>query len=195
MPEKTAAPQHPSSRTAEDRLPGDMTKKQLIDRFLRVDHAGEYGAVRIYQGQLAVLGDNHPKSALIRHMKDQEDIHLRRFNDMIVQRGVRPTALTPLWHMAGFALGAGTALLGEKAAMACTEAVEEVIDKHYADQIEQLGEDEKDLAQELEKFRQEEREHHDTAVEHGARSAPGYSLLSRMIKFGCRTAIKIAERV
>ncbi|WP_417317497.1 demethoxyubiquinone hydroxylase family protein [Emcibacter sp.] len=182
-------------QTAEARLPGDPDKQQLLDRFLRVDHAGEYGAVRIYQGQLAVLGDRHPKSAMIQHMKEQEDVHLDRFNKLLIERNVRPTALTPLWHIAGFALGAGTALLGEKAAMACTEAVEEVIDRHYAAQIEELGEDEKELAADLEKFRQEEAEHHDIAVEHGARETPGYTLLSNTIKLGCRTAIKIAERL
>ncbi|MFC7049532.1 demethoxyubiquinone hydroxylase family protein [Emcibacter nanhaiensis] len=184
-----------AKQTADNRLPGDPDKAQLLDRFLRVDHAGEYGAVRIYQGQLAVLGDKHPKSAMIRHMKDQEDVHLDRFTKLLDERDVRPTALMPLWHMAGFALGAGTALLGEKAAMACTEAVEEVIDQHYAAQIEQLGADEKELAAELEKFRQEEVEHHDIAVEHGARETPGYNLLSNAIKLGCRTAIKIAERL
>ncbi len=176
-------------------LPGTLSNKDLIDRFLRVDHAGEYGAVRIYQGQLAVLGDNHPLSDTIKHMKDQEDVHLERFNELIRTHGARPTLLTPLWHMAGFALGAGTALLGEKAAMVCTEAVENVIDQHYADQIEQLGEDDQALADELEKFRLEELEHRDTAIEHGAHDAPGYQLLSGLIRFGCKTVIKIAERV
>ncbi len=190
MPEKRK-----TKTTADCRLPGDLNREQLLARFLRVDHAGEYGAVRIYQGQLAVLGDKHPKSAMIRHMKEQEDVHLDRFNNLLNERNVRPTAITPLWHIAGFALGAGTALLGEKAAMACTEAVEEVIDQHYSAQIEQLGDEEKDLAEELEKFRQEEAEHHDLAVENGARETPGYTLLSGMIKLGCRTAIKIAERI
>ncbi|PCI45194.1 MAG: hypothetical protein COB49_10280 [Alphaproteobacteria bacterium] len=110
-------------------------------------------------------------------------------------RGARPSLLTPLWHVAGFALGAGTALLGEKAAMTCTEAVETVIDDHYRDQIEQLGEDEAELAAEIEKFRQEEVEHRETAIKHGAQQAPGYELLSGLIKFGCKTVIKIAERV
>ena len=175
--------------------PGTLSKEQMIDRFLRVDHAGEYGAVRIYQGQLAVLGDNHPMSDTIRHMKAQEDVHLERFNQLIRDRGARPSLLTPLWHVAGFALGAGTALLGEKAAMTCTEAVETVIDDHYRDQIEQLGEDEAELAAEIEKFRQEEVEHRETAIKHGAQQAPGYELLSGLIKFGCKTVIKIAERV
>lgn len=175
--------------------PGVLSKKQMIDRFLRVDHAGEYGAVRIYQGQLAVMGDKHPLSDTIKHMKAQEDVHLERFNDLIRDRGARPSLLTPLWHVAGFALGAGTALLGEKAAMVCTEAVETVIDDHYKDQIEQLGADETALANELEKFRLEEVEHREIAVKHGATQAPGYALLSGLIKFGCKTIIKIAERI
>ncbi len=176
-------------------IPGTLSKKAQIDRILRVDHAGEYGAVRIYQGQLAVLGDNHPMSDTIKHMKQQEDVHLERFNELIRQRGARPTLLTPFWYVAGYALGAGTALLGEKAAMVCTEAVETVIDEHYAAQIETLPEDEKELADELEKFRLEEVEHRETAVEHGAHDAPGYQLLSGLIRFGCKTVIKIAERI
>ncbi|PHZ84315.1 demethoxyubiquinone hydroxylase family protein [Paremcibacter congregatus] len=176
-------------------VPPPLTKEKMIDRLLRVDQAGEYGAVRIYQGQLAVLGDNHPLRPTIQHMKEQEDVHLARFNDLIRERGARPTLLTPLWHVAGFALGAGTALLGEKAAMVCTEAVETVIDQHYADQIENLDADEAPLATELEKFRQEELEHKDTAIELGAQEAPGYALLSGMIKLGCRTVIKVAERI
>jgi len=180
---------------AETPMPEMMTKEQKIDRILRVDHAGEYGAVRIYQGQLAVLGKNHPMYDTIQHMKEQEDVHLERFNALIRERGARPSLLTPLWHVAGFALGAGTALLGEKTAMACTEAVEEVIDQHYAAQIASLDEEEKDLAEELEKFRLEEVEHRETAVDHGAKETPGYDLLSGMIRLGCRTAVKVAERI
>lgn len=175
--------------------PGALSKAQMIDRFLRVDHAGEYGAVRIYQGQLAIFGDKHPMSATIQHMKEQEDVHLERFNQLIRERGARPTLLTPLWHVAGFALGAGTALLGEKAAMACTEAVETVIDEHYQGQIKALGDDEAELAEELEKFRQEELEHKQTAIDYGAKEAPGYKLLSGMIRFGCKAVIKMAERI
>lgn len=175
--------------------PNGLSKEQMIDRLLRVDHAGEYGAVRIYQGQLAVMGDNHPLSDTIKHMKYQEDVHLERFNQLIRQRGARPSLLTPFWHVAGFALGAGTALLGEKAAMVCTEAVETVIDDHYAAQIAALPEDETELAEELEKFRQEEIEHRETAVELGAHEAPAYGLLSGLIQFGCKTVIKIAERI
>ena len=176
-------------------FPGALKKDRMIDRFLRVDHAGEYGAVRIYQGQLAVMGDHHPMSDTIKHMKEQEDVHLERFSELIRERGARPSLLTPFWHVAGFALGAGTALLGTKAAMVCTEAVETVIDEHYAAQIEQLGADETALADELEKFRQEEVEHRETAVANGAHEAPGYGLLSGLIQFGCKTVIKIAERL
>ncbi len=175
--------------------PGAPTKEQQIDRILRVDHAGEYGAVRIYQGQLAVLGRNHEMSDTIQHMKEQEDVHLERFNNLIRERKARPSLLTPVWHMAGFALGAGTALLGEKAAMVCTEAVDTVIDEHYADQIKEIAGYEPRLAEELEKFRQEEVEHRDIAVDHGAHEAPGYNLLSGMIQLGCKAVIKIAERV
>lgn len=175
--------------------PGKLSKSRMIDRMLRVDHAGEYGAVRIYQGQLAVLGKNHELSDTVRHMKEQEEVHLARFNDLIVARGARPSLLTPLWHVAGFALGAGTALMGQKAAMLCTEAVETVIDDHYAAQIGELDEDEAALARDIEQFRLEEVEHRECAVEHGAREAPGYTLLSGLIRFGCKAAIKIAERV
>lgn len=183
------------NREIKPPLPGALRGKKMIDRLLRVDHAGEYGAVHIYRGQLAVFGDNHPMSAAIRHMKQQEDVHLHRFNELIRERGTRPSLLSPLWQMAGFALGAGTALLGEKAAMACTEAVEVVIDDHYADQVKALGDDEAMLAAEIEKFRREEVEHRETAIELGAKETPGYELLSGLIRFGCRTAIRVAERL
>ncbi len=175
--------------------PEALRGKEMIDRMLRVDHAGEYGAVHIYRGQLAVFGDNHPMSATIKHMKAQEDVHLERFSGLIRERRTRPSLLSPLWHVAGFALGAGTALLGQKAAMLCTEAVETVIDDHYREQIETLDTDEADLAAEIEKFRAEEVEHRDTAREFGAKEAPGYELLSGLIRLGCRGAIKIAERL
>jgi ubiquinone biosynthesis monooxygenase Coq7 len=167
---------------------------------IRVDHAGEYGATRIYAGQLAVLGRGG-KGDLIRHMAAQEQAHLSTFNDMIADRRVRPTALIPLWHVAGFALGAVTAVLGEKAAMACTVAVEEAIDAHYSAQLatlgelEAVGEAEADLRKSVEQFRAEELEHRDIGLEQGAEQAPGYRLLSRVIKAGCRAAIAISERV
>ncbi|HEY0181385.1 MAG TPA: demethoxyubiquinone hydroxylase family protein [Rhodopila sp.] len=181
-------------------LPGDLTAAEVAERMVRVDHAGEYGATRIYAGQLAVLGRG-AKGDLIRHMQAQERQHLQRFGDMIADRRVRPTAMLPLWHLAGFALGAMTAALGEKAAMACTVAVEEAIDDHYTAQLETLGELEEagtsdpDLHRTVESFRAEEREHRDIGLEHGAQQAPGYRLLSRVIKAGCRAAIAISERV
>jgi len=183
-----------SKSTAQDRLPGDLTREEMIARMIRVDHAGEFGARRIYEGQLAVLG-RFAEGETIRHMKEQEDRHLDAFERMIVERRVRPTALHPIWNLAGFALGAGTALLGPKAAMACTIAVEEVIDEHYAKQAEQLGEDESALRDTIEAFRAEELEHRDTAVEHGGEEAVGYPVLRRMIQAGSRAAIWLSERV
>ena len=184
----------PPHRTAEDRLPGDLTREQLIERLIRVDHAGEFGARRIYEGQLSVL-KNHPEAAVIRHMHEQELVHLKTFEKLMVQRRVRPSALYPIWNIAGFALGAATALMGAKAAMACTVAVEEVIDEHYRQQQAQLGEDEAELKSTIERFRAEEVEHRDTGLEHGAEQATAYPLLTGAIKAGSRLAIWLAERV
>jgi ubiquinone biosynthesis monooxygenase Coq7 len=181
-------------RTAEDRLPGDPTREQLIERMLRVDHAGEYGAVRIYEGQLAVLGKS-AEAATIRGMAAKEKEHLAAFNDLVADRHVRPTALLPLWHVAGFALGAATAFLGERAAMACTAAVEEVIDRHYADQAARLGDDEGPLRATLKRYREDELEHRDTALGHGAEQAPAYELLTGAIKAGSRLAIWLSTRI
>jgi ubiquinone biosynthesis monooxygenase Coq7 len=161
---------------------------------IRVDHAGEYGATRIYAGQLAVLR-NSGKADLLRHMADQEQAHLESFSGMIADRRVRPTALLPFWHVAGFALGFATAALGERAAMACTVAVEEAIDAHYTGQIEQLADSEPPLRATLEKFRAEEREHRDIALANDAERAPGYRLLSAAIRTGCRLAIRLSERL
>src|SRR3546814_4853018 len=141
--------------TQPRRLAGEPDPRQLLERILRVDHAGEYGAKRIYDGQLAVHGRS-PAAPTIRHMANQEQAHLDAFDRLLPQRRVRPTLLSPLWHVGGFALGAATALLGEKAAMACTEAVEDVIDGHYAAQIETLGEAEPELRDLIDEFRQEE---------------------------------------
>ena len=181
-------------QTAAERLPGDLTKDELIDRIIRVDHAGEFGAKRIYEGQLAVLRGK-PEAQAIEHMYQQELEHLRTFEKLMVERRVRPSALHPLWNAAGFALGAATALLGPKAAMACTVAVEEVIDQHYRAQSEQLGADEAPLKAKIEKFRAEELEHRDTGLEHGAQQAPAYPLLTGAIKAGSRLAIWLAERI
>lgn len=178
-------------------LPGDPQGKQQIDRIVRVDHAGEYGATRIYAGQIAVLGERHPAAPELHHMLEQEQEHLDTFEKLIVERRVRPTALTPVWHIAGFALGAATALLGEKAAMACTVAVEETIDEHYAGQARALEglPDEAELKSVVEKFREDELEHRDTALAHGAERAPAYPALSAVIKAGSRLAIWLSERV
>lgn len=174
--------------------PGDPTPAERTARMIRVDHAGEYGAARIYAGQLAVLGRG-PKGDLIRHMAAQEAAHLQTFSTLVAARRVRPTALLPVWHFAGFALGALTAALGEKAAMACTVAVEDAIDAHYSAQAAELGDTEPDLKQTIESFRAEELEHRDTALANGAEETPGYRLLYRAINTGCRVAIKISERV
>jgi 3-demethoxyubiquinol 3-hydroxylase len=180
--------------TAGRRLPGDPTKDQVIDRIIRVDHAGEYGAKRIYEGQLSVL-KGKPEAAVVRRMYEQELEHLHEFERLIVARRARPSLLHPVWHVAGFALGAATALLGPKAAMACTVAVEEVIDEHYRQQGEQLGSDEQPLKTTIEKFRGEEAHHRDTGLAHGAEQAPGYTMLSHAIKTGSRLAIWLAERL
>lgn len=183
-----------TKRTGEDRLPGDLAPKELVERMIRVDHAGEYGAARIYEGQLAVLGRS-PSAATIRHMREQEQAHLDTFSQMIVERRVRPTALQPVWHVAGFALGAATALMGEKAAMACTVAVEEVIDEHYREQAETLGDDESELRGTIERFRAEELEHRDIGYDHGAAETPGFELLRGAVKAGSRLAIWLSQRV
>lgn len=180
--------------TAPDRLPGDPGPRERVERMIRVDHAGEYGAARIYAGQLAVLGRG-PKGDLLRHMRAQELHHLETFSDLVVRRRVRPTALLPLWNVAGFALGAVTAALGERAAMACTVAVEEAIDAHYAAQAASLPEEEAELRGTIETFRAEELEHRDIGLQNEAERAPGYRLLSAAIKAGCRVAIRVSERV
>lgn len=180
--------------TQPRRLAGDPDPRQLVERILRVDHAGEYGAKRIYDGQLAVLGKS-PAAPTIRHMASQEQAHLDAFNRLLPQRRVRPTLLSPLWHVGGFALGAASALLGEKAAMACTEAVEEVIDEHYARQVEKLGQAEPELRAAIEQFRADEIAHRDTARAEGAADAPGYDLLSKGVKAITRGAIWLSERV
>jgi ubiquinone biosynthesis monooxygenase Coq7 len=169
-----------------------------MDEILRVDHAGEYAAVLIYRAQKAVFEGRKGKGEIVEdlgEMQDQEAVHLARFDRLLNERQVRPTVMTPLWRIAATALGAGTALMGEKAAHACTEAVESVIEKHYAEQIAEIGDRDPALAAELTQFREEELAHHDHAIEHGSREAPAYRLLSSVIKVGCKAAIKISERV
>jgi ubiquinone biosynthesis monooxygenase Coq7 len=175
-------------------LPGDSPADAVVARVIRVDQAGEYGAVRIYQGQMAALR-RRGNAPLLQTMLEQERHHLATFNDMVADRRVRPTALMPLWHLAGFALGAVTAVLGERAAMACTVAVEETIDAHYQKQLEVLDETEPALKATISQFRDEELEHRDIGLAHGAEQAPGYRLLRAVIKTGCRAAIALSERV
>jgi len=190
------SPALPGSHDARARrtLPGDLTPRQALERMIRVDHAGEYGAKRIYQGQLAVLG-NSDKAEILRHMQAQEQVHLDTFAGLIATRRVRPTLLLPLWHVAGWALGAATAAMGERAAMACTVAVEEAIDEHYAAQHETLGEDEAALRDTIDVFREEELEHRDIGLDNEAELTPGYKVLCAIIKTGCKVAIAVSERV
>ncbi len=168
-----------------------------IHAMIRVDQAGEFGATRIYRGQLAVMGDRAPHTQAIAHMAQQEEGHRARFDALMAERGVRPTALQPFWSVAGYALGAATALMGPEAAMACTAAIEQEIDRHYSQQLERLGESlsEPELAEMMAEFREDERAHRDTALAAGAERAPAYPLLSGAIRLGCRAAIKLAERV
>ncbi len=189
-----------SSKAARVSGQPGRARRSAIEEMIRVDHAGEYGAVRIYEGQRAVFRNLPHKQEIadaLERMAKDEEVHLTRFNELVNERHVRPTAFTPIWHVAGFALGAATALLGEKAAHACTAAVEEVIDEHYRSQVnrlDQMGEEEKPLRDTIEKFRQEEVEHRDEALASGAEQAPAYPLLSGAIKAACRLAIRISEK-
>jgi 3-demethoxyubiquinol 3-hydroxylase len=175
-------------------LPGDRPATHETARMIRVDQAGEYGATRIYAGQLAVLRRGRAAGA-IREMEEQERRHLAQFDRLICERRVRPTALSPLWHIAGYALGAATALLGERAAMACTVAVEEVIDGHYARQAERLADSDPELAEAIDTARADELAHRDTALAHEAMETPGYELIAGAIKTGARVAIWLSERI
>jgi len=162
---------------------------------VRVDQAGEYGATRIYAGQLAVLRANCPEAKLISRMAAQEQRHLERFDRLMAERRVRPTALQPLWNVAGFALGALTALMSEEAALACTDAIETEIDRHYGRQLDELGGEDPELAADIAEFRAEEVEHRDTARAAGATNAAGYPLLTAAIRAGCKVAIGLSKRI
>ena len=178
--------------------PGRGAPKARLDEILRVDHAGEVAAVQIYRAQAAVFGASASSAALAGRMKamgEQEAEHLAAFDALLSERHARPSLLTPLWRAAAFALGAGTALMGEKAAHACTEAVEAVIERHYAGQVDELADSEPALAQTLSRFRDDELAHQAEAVKQGARTAPAYPLLSALIQAGCRAAIKTAEKI
>ena len=171
------------------------TDKTILDEIIRVDHAGEYGATRIYDGQIAVFGKDSKIGKTIQHMADQEQEHIEKFNELLVEKRVRPTALLPIWNIAGFALGAGTALMGEKAAMACTVAVEKVIGEHYREQQNLLEDDEKELKKTIAKFEKDELEHHDIGLEHDAENAPGYKVMTKVIEIGCKAAIAISKKI
>ncbi len=194
----TASSSVPDARRIPLGRPGVGQQAARTAEILRVDHAGEFAAVHIYRAQRAVLEGRKGKdqiSADLTEMEGHEAVHLARFEQLLTENRVRPTAMIPLWKIAATALGAGTALMGEKAAHACTEAVENVIEEHYADQIAEIRERDPDLATELTQFREEELAHHDHAIAHGSREAPAYRLLSGVIKLGCKAAIKISERI
>ena len=178
-------------------FPRPTRRSGAADRaaMLRVDQAGEFGATRIYAGQLAVMGDRHPLGRVISGMAAQEERHRAHFDAMMAQRGVRPTLLQPLWNRAGHALGAVTALMGPEAAMACTAAIETEIDRHYGQQLEELGDSDPELSSAIAEFRAEEVEHRDTALAAGAERAPAYPVLSAAIRLGCRVAIGLSKRI
>ena len=173
--------------------PGD--KRPDTDSMIRVDQAGEFGATRIYAGQLAVLGEDSHTAHLVTHMAAQEERHLERFNQLMAERRVRPTLLEPFWNVAGFGLGAVTALMGPKAAMACTDAVETEIDKHYEEQLRSLGQDDPELSADIRQFQAEELEHRETARAHGSEEAVAYPLMTALIRAGCKVAIGLSKRI
>jgi len=179
-------------------MPGQTVRDQRIAEMIRVDHAGEFGAVQIYRGQRAVFDRIESKAhaaGLIAEMEEGEQEHLKTFDKLIAERGVRPTIMAPVWRVAGFGLGAATALMGEQAAHACTEAVEEVIEEHYGRQSEELRGVDSELKHVVDRFREEEIAHKQTAIDQGARNAPGHGVLTAVIKFGCRAAIRISEKI
>ena len=179
----------------EDSKKKRFTDKEILDEIIRVDHAGEYGATRIYDGQIAVFGKTSKIGKTIQHMADQEKEHIETFEKLIVKNRVRPTALMPVWDIAGYLLGVSTALMGEKTAMACTVAVESVIGNHYKKQAELLGNDQKKLKTIIKKFEKDELEHHDIGINHNAKNALGYKLISKIITIGCKTAIKVSKKI
>jgi len=172
----------------------NKTDRRILEEIIRVDHAGEYGATRIYEGQIAIFGKNTKIGKTIQHMADQEQEHIDKFKELIIKERVRPTALLPLWNIAGYALGAGTAIMGEKAAMACTVAVEKVIGEHYEEQTKLLKNDQKKLKTTIKKFAADELEHHDIGIAHDAESTPGYKFLTKIIEVGCKTAIAVSKK-
>ena len=168
---------------------------QQLKSMIRVNQAGEFGAKRIYAGQLAMMGDRHPAARSISHMAQQEQRHLDAFDRIMAERGVRPTVFHPFWNVAGYALGAVTAALGPEAAMACTAAVETEIDRHYAEQLEELGDSEPELSALIADFQAEELEHKATAIAEGAERAFAYPVMSAVIRAGCRVAIAVSKHI
>ena len=173
----------------------NKTSRKILEEIIRVDHAGEYGATRIYDGQIAVFGKSSKIGKTIQHMADQEQEHIETFNKLIVRNRVRPTALLPLWNVTGFMLGVSTALMGEKAAMACTVAVETVIGNHYKEQAKILGNDQVKLRKTIKKFQKDELEHHDIGIKHDAEGTFGYKFLTKVIGSGCKAAIAISKKI
>jgi len=184
-----------AKRKKLNEISGQQGGEAATASMIRVNQAGEYGAKRIYAGQLAIMGDRTDASRSISHMAEQEERHLAAFDKLITDRDIRPTALQPIWNVAGFALGAVTAALGPEAAMACTVAVETEIDKHYSEQLEELGESDPELSDMIAEFQAEEQEHMETALAEGAERAPAYPILSSAIRLGCRAAISLSKRV
>ena len=177
------------------RVKSKSTDRNILEEIIRVDHAGEYGATRIYDGQISIFGKNSKIGKTIQHMADQEKEHIEKFNELILEHRVRPTVLLPLWNIAGYTLGATTAMMGEKAAMACTVAVEKVIGEHYREQQDLLENDHKELKKTIKKFEKDELEHHDIGIDHDAESAPGYLIMTKIIEFGCKTAIALSKKI
>tara|TARA_Y100000996_G_C22543223_1_gene650773 strand:- start:1752 stop:2330 length:579 start_codon:yes stop_codon:yes gene_type:complete len=173
----------------------ETTDKSILDEIIRVDHAGEYGATRIYDGQIAVFGKKSKIGKTIQHMADQEQEHIETFQKLIINNRVRPTLMLPVWDIAGYSLGLATAFMGEKAAMACTVAVEKVIGEHYEEQLTLLKNDQKKLKKTIEKFKNDELEHHDIGIAHDAEKTPGYKILSKVIEIGCKTAIAVSKKI
>ena len=188
-------PQKKTQRRKTNSEKTKTTKRNILEEVIRVDHAGEYGATRIYDGQIAIFGKNSKIGKTIQHMADQEQEHIEKFNDLILEHRVRPTALLPLWNIAGFTLGAATALMGEKAAMACTVAVEKVIGEHYRKQQNLLEDDHKELKRTISKFEKDELEHHDIGIKHDAENVLGYNLMTKIISVGCKAAIAISKKI
>ena len=182
-------------KTKKSKKISSTTSRNVLEEIIRVDHAGEYGATRIYDGQIAIFGKNTKLGKTIRHMADQEQEHIDKFNELILEHRVRPTALLPIWNIAGFTLGVTTALIGKEAAMACTVAVEKVIGEHYKDQQKLLGDDHKDLKKTIARFEKDELEHHDIGLANDAENAPAYNLMSKFIEIGCKTAIALSKKI